>query len=77
VFADELLVRREVHAVDAVVADVAVQPSNLRSEDVQRVERADGHLANLLVREQSGGRHVALDDVLVHRCGAYYAAGLE
>jgi hypothetical protein len=45
------LVRREVDAVDLVVADEAVNPLDLRTELAERLERLQGPFADFGIRE--------------------------
>ena len=65
-FPDEILVRRNVDAVDLVSGDIAVDPLNLGTEPAEDAAGGFGDGFELVVREFSSAGDFALDDVLGH-----------
>src|SRR5438270_13667399 len=66
VFADHLLVRSAIHAVDLDVGHVAVDPLDLRSEHAQHRAAGLRSKFEVLRAERSGARHFPLDYILGH-----------
>lgn len=65
-FPNGFFIGREVHAVDLVFGDVAVEPLNLRPHIFQGFQRGERDVANLRLRHGAGTRDFALNYKLRH-----------
>src|ERR1051325_4939299 len=63
---DCLLVRRKIDAIHLVFGNVTVEPLNLRAHLFQGLQRLEGDLSDLRLRERSGARNLAFNHKLRH-----------
>ena len=61
-----VFIRRQVNAIDFVLGDVTVEPLNLRPHGAQNLQRAQGNLPDLRIRQASGPSYFAFDYKLRH-----------
>ena len=67
VLANQLLIWRDVDAVNLVIRHITVQPLDLWTQLTQNTARFLGDRLKLIFRQLSGSRQVTLDDILWHK----------
>jgi len=74
-FADVVLVRGDVNAVDLIVGNVAVQPLDLWPEFLEYAQRLERDLVEFDIGKGAGAGDFAFDDELRHGTSLHQGVG--